>query len=1371
MNISNINGEVLQDYNSVLKYNPFYELNIPRENLTSNKKCMKIFHTFLIIKTENNKLSFFPKLGKTLISSYEISSNIEPTATDEDIIDFEFDEEYFYILTKYGIFSVYYEFNELTNTITFPKNIYSFSLKHSYYVKDQLYLDTNGITLQIVDKYLIFNNYHKFHIIIKPNKRRVILKEQIILTPLDILDEKITVIGAYNSTKIEEFNGFTTLNKKIFFQDLASNEINVLDTSVLTIDFYNTITTHEDLLEDVYVLDDIDLANFESLKSVRINKDELDIIRIEDVSETTEGVVNIINDFKLFTLENESYVSYSLLHDNTVRIKKVSNFDLFKSILLNHINDDLYDNNNFSSIISFLGKNKLELTDSIEYDIYDSKTEITSNHIIYNNITNIEFLNNSLYLVTNSNNIYKYNLDFNSISLFLQLDGNVTSMESNIDSLIITTNYKNLYVVNGNSSYKNLKIDGLVKSSFINNLFAVLEFENDKVIYYKLQNIPEIEKFYEKLEDFKILDQENVMFNSNIKLKNQYRYFNDDTYDVTIKIRSNEVTARFPEIDVRKNIYLPIDPTDSLYHDPNLYLDNYKPIYIVRNIEKDFTFNNITPANGSELVSKLLFKDFYYMDGFIYFKVKYLFKDTFMLLIRINKQFIAVGNIVDSNMSIDEKMKYAKTYVEDCTNYFIDCEDIHDEFYWIGFKSYIVNSNSVDNLEIEVIPYFKAEWGGLSPMDTNVTGKFIKTYDLTKVNSVSNTYQTSDGNFGKIENKYIRMDNLEKTTFLNYNYNLIKEEQKLLNNSLINKNPIINNNDIFDKSRGVLDLTTILPNTHKDNFNFSNIYIDGKKLFKSSYIQKDYMNGILEVLVPIRNLSQVLNTELIKKLEENDPSLPEIDLIIEVLSKKIIGNEEFLCRFTITDLDEKENILYNGNYFPIVNVDYAFNKLTQTYEVLTISAATIPAELDVDSIRLYIKNNNAGFIQRINPENYLIKIDRETNLMYIKSTGTSSGFEVGNEIILVKNGVDDNINVYSNLENSIYDIETIPLLKFTESDEIISLNIDRAEDIEVIVDNLILYPNRDYILLNTDNYLEEIPPLVLFRNKIKKNSKIEISVLGKNTGQIFLFDTTARNGNKVKTDDIISMNTDEFPFILNKFSVFVNHLRIPNTDVQILNTKTIKILNNDNINNIMIRFDIEDHVNLDEILYKYKYSKIYNDDYYHSSYENLLKFKDSSSSKLPIYLMRLEEDEIDKIEGNKILVDDLKSSVGTFMNTLDYTNNDLLEEGIGREPEVLFSEVEENSVTSFDSTKMTEADLYSETFLEEEILDNFDKISLSSTVTSRKIKLLKSLLENKYTVLNCNEYSDDNFIFFIDSTPIINQYISNNININSNIVK
>ena len=1130
MNISNLNGVILEDYNKVDSYNNFYNILPDNITRTSSIQCSKVFYTFLMVKTDNKRISFLPNLGKREETLYTIDIISDEDINDEDILDFEFDGNYIYILTNYKIFSKKYVYSELECTLSFSDKD-CFNLNNEFYSINNINLDNNGIYLKLLNNFLVFNKYN----------------ELIIINLNDINKKKL-----------------------------------------------------------VYSDDTID----------------------------SNKIISYILDFNIYEYNSEIYINYSILNDNNLRIIKLTEtltLESLKSTLIKKplrlITDPI--ENNIESIKDFLSKNTLSETETLEFNI-DEETSLSSNNIFYLNIFNSVFLNDSIYILVNNCNIYKLNLNDgnNNFELFYKINGRIIDINCNYNSLIINTLNKEVYIIKEDKKTKIIKVIENAVTTYINNVLIMLELKNNRILFYKLNNLPDIYPNYINVEDYSYDNEYGIYLNMNLQLRNYYNTINTDILKLDLKYRNNSINnVIFPEMDINKNVYLKLDHNNIL-NEPFWYFNTFKPYYKIINDTKKYTISNFgTDTDTKDIISKLFIKDLYYLNGKLYFRIKYIFDGNFFLKISINNKILIVGNIKDNDIDLNTKISKIKEVINNADNYYVEKSLMWKQFEWVYIPIDLELNNINDTLNLKIQIYNRDSNNVFQPIDPDNGGFKIFTEEVRKANYDDILYTTSDGDIKFIEKKYIRMDNLSKETFLDKNFDLVSEYYNDITTFNIDKNMYINNMVNYETNRGNLNLTLKTPVTHKDHFNLSNIYINGKKLYKSNYTQKDLFNGLLETLVPVRNLNQIMTDTDLSSFELNKNSINgKYNVLIEILAKKLIGNEKILSRFKVYSLEEKLEVITNkGIIKPMKSYDLGIpTKLVINEDgneviieeapynqyILKVYDTTISNDIEPHNIRLYVKTTGEEFIRRINPNYYTIKLDRDYGFINIISLGTDI-FEVGNEIILMTDGISDNLNMFNDLSNSPYDIESIPMLTMNrDTNELFSLPVDTASDIEVIIDGYTLYPEIDYTLINQEGSMENIPPLLVFRRKLKKSSKVELNLLGKNSGHIKYFNSTARDENGNKTNNIITMDDDNMLFIPNKFSVYIDNLRYPNKNIEIINTKTIKIKEVDNIKNIMIRFNIEEHTHLKEIIDDYKYkvnntlyknSSIFIDNYYHSN--------------------------------------------------------------------------------------------------------------------------------------------------------------------------
>ena len=215
--------------------------------------------------------------------------------------------------------------------------------------------------------------------------------------------------------------------------------------------------------------------------------------------------------------------------------------------------------------------------------------------------------------------------------------------------------------------------------------------------------------------------------------------------------------------------------------------------------------------------------------------------------------------------------------------------------------------------------------------------------------------------------------------------------------------------------------------------------------------------------------------------------------------------------------------------------------------------------LDISYIQVYFKFRHGVYWSRINDRNYEIYIKERT------AEYTTFNLKVFNEVLLKLGGEIhiclndlDKKNEYIFKDTATNEIKRyknyfIPLLTMNENGSIITYYTEKSENIEVFVGGHMLTPYVDYKILNLPLHLQ-VPTLVLFKNPIKNDKKIEISIMKEN-----FLDATVKDYTKKSLSSSDTYNAtlnvfeqDSFnPMLENVFDVYINGYKVPskyNTD-------------------------------------------------------------------------------------------------------------------------------------------------------------------------------------------------------------------------------
>lgn len=193
--------------------------------------------------------------------------------------------------------------------------------------------------------------------------------------------------------------------------------------------------------------------------------------------------------------------------------------------------------------------------------------------------------------------------------------------------------------------------------------------------------------------------------------------------------------------------------------------------------------------------------------------------------------------------------------------------------------------------------------------------------------------------------------------------------------------------------------------------------------------------------------------------------------------------------------------------------------------------------------------------------------------------------------------MDSNTVSYNVFKNTGQNIDTIPLVEADESGNMYIDNILDAEDIEINLNGITLYPNIDYsVYVPKYDSSSKSPSMIVLRNTIAADKEFTLEIYRLNQGENHSYYWSSP---AVNTSNIFSMDDDRLLFIKGSFNVYVNNLLISDSNVEIINFRTIRINNIPDLKNVMVKFSYSDHTNIQLILDEYKYDDMKkNNEYY-----------------------------------------------------------------------------------------------------------------------------------------------------------------------------
>lgn len=555
---------------------------------------------------------------------------------------------------------------------------------------------------------------------------------------------------------------------------------------------------------------------------------------------------------------------------------------------------------------------------------------------------------------------------------------------------------------------------------------------------------------------------------------------------------------------------------------------------------------------------------------------------------------------------------------------------IYKKYYWIQF----------DNVNLEGIkkhPYMYFYTDFITDINDDGTANriyspsekplIIELKNIEELDEDEIVYKAMDGTIRGISNKYVT-DNLD-FFYENDGTDYPKEEYLIdlmeptyvktfhtlddLRNCDIIYDAFITEGIVNkDTTYGQLKISTNLEtNIGKENTLLVNIFLNGRKIYRNFYSQIDNYNGSVTAYLPMSYIKEFLpfnDYELLKRYSSDYKStgtnknkileiLSKYELSFEIHRRRIAETDKVLLTYDLTTEEDCQSIITNGITLPL--------KLSNN--------------IRASELKLCLIFKDGLYTKRLTSNMFSIEIKRDYGVVIVKLNGASY-CKKGDRIVIIYSGVDDDIKFYDKIDND--NLDCIPLVNYIQEDEnselfIVESGIERADDVEVNIDGLTLYPNIDYTLV--DMKKEDIPKLILFKNVIPDTSKLEINILNKNTNHCIYFNTTCeyKNGSNqiVNSLNKVVLTDDEYLFVkfdnLKKFSVYINNLFIPQKYYKVNNPIELEFTNEaiekfgkisennteKRLYNIMIKFTYDDHTHNSPIFDYYKYYEFGNDLY------------------------------------------------------------------------------------------------------------------------------------------------------------------------------
>lgn len=584
-------------------------------------------------------------------------------------------------------------------------------------------------------------------------------------------------------------------------------------------------------------------------------------------------------------------------------------------------------------------------------------------------------------------------------------------------------------------------------------------------------------------------------------------------------------------------------------------------------VENDEVIDDIeNPRPKGIAKSKSEVRDIYLLNNELYFRSRTLLSGSYI------KEFtlggydsevdipITVVDVTSRSKKVNEKPNLIKrlntNYIDPM--YYTEDSLGFDKFHWYKM---VLPKDENGNVDVSKLFRLRVTIFSRDKHEYQTSKEFYIKDMIQMVNEKDVLVSSTDGSIRKIDTEYLSdIENGNKDRYIS-NFSNISFER-------IVDYPTIYISDTKEVLNGeVLDGYLTVPiqydeYQYKKNSLIGEIYIGGKKAFRKYVRQIDNLEGGLTLYYPTELLKDVVSPAEFQRMSRG--GIPQSEVVITGVKKNLIESERLLGKHKFSNelQDETELISTTGMYIPM----------------------KIKDGMKVDKMRIFIRDFGSDYLVRVNPRSYRISLDKENQQALVVIKG-STWISPGAEMYIVSNGVTDDSIFYDKL-NSSYEVDSVPLINFDSENNVYTGLASRAEDIDVNVNGYTLVPGFDYSVIEPK--LKHSPTLVLFRNVLPANSKIEINFLNKGTNKVRTF-----RGPAVGTTNKFTMEDDSLIFFPNGFEVFANNLKVPRSKVQILDSKTIQInIPNDQLINVMVRFSYEDHPNLKEIFDNYKYNLI-----------------------------------------------------------------------------------------------------------------------------------------------------------------------------------
>lgn len=580
----------------------------------------------------------------------------------------------------------------------------------------------------------------------------------------------------------------------------------------------------------------------------------------------------------------------------------------------------------------------------------------------------------------------------------------------------------------------------------------------------------------------------------------------------------------------------------------SIFYDNLQ--FLVHNKYNEETFD-YAELNKKGSLNKLLAFNTHDLGIFSYLRLNYLFGNN------------SLGTIYTEvcNIKINMLYSYLDKLFLNVSNYSNNpCNLILERINEDGTKDEIetiILDNQVDNNFISFNPLPNMISFNLK-LQQDSTEYYIKeniiVKDIELTNSIKNYNFEGDilNDFSTLFNKIYENKNLSDISLefivrmLNQLSHKKIDKTENLDSLLLEKGT---KNDIFGNTINFLtgyDDKYIIPfnpeNIYKDMRYRSNIFINGRK-------------------IPFNDVYNLLNTgssQMVSYFKDRSIEKSVNNYVnANIYEESLILNESELHKIYIRDWKSADKLL-KGEYLFTVNLS---------------------EYIDVNRMSLYVKFRHGSYQNRINLNNYNLEMYEVTNSyvtfkLYIRDQVLC---QIGNEICITLNDLTKGTNVifkdFTKNNSKKYKNYFVPLLSLNENGSITNYYIDKSEHIEVFVNGYTMIPYVDYKIMNFPLHLQ-LPSLILFKNPVKNDVKIEISIMKENYIDCIVKKKDDENFIISDVDD--NLDSTFIPLIYNTYDKFIDNIKIPNLEED---GRTVKVYS-DNFKDRQyeyIKFYLEDN--------------------------------------------------------------------------------------------------------------------------------------------------------------------------------------------------